>query len=182
MFTGGLPVADMAHRTLLRDLLVSFLVAFGFVAVVMIFVLRSVLAGLLAMLPNIFPTAVTFGLMGWIAHPIDVGTVMTASVALGIAVDDSLHLLIWFRREARGEVTRGEAVWLSFLHCGRAMVQTTLICGLGLLVFALSDFVPTQRFAWMMLVLLCGALVGDLLLLPALLISRAGRLFMAGPC
>jgi hypothetical protein len=54
-------------------------------------------------------------------------------------------------------------------------MQATFICGLGLLVYALSDFVPTRQFAWMMLLLLGAALVGDLILLPALLLGPAGR-------
>ncbi|MCA9070829.1 MAG: hypothetical protein KDA84_17990, partial [Planctomycetaceae bacterium] len=53
----------------------------------------------------------------------------------------------------------------------------SIICGLGLLTFGLSDFVPTARFAWMMLAFLMLALIGDLLLLPALLISPLGRCF-----
>lgn len=57
------------------------------------------------------------------------------------------------------------------------MVQTSITCGLGLLMFALSDFVPTARFAWMMLAFLMLALIGDLLLLPALLISPFGICF-----
>jgi hypothetical protein len=55
------------------------------------------------------------------------------------------------------------------------MVQSTLICGLGLMVYTLSPFVPTQRFAVMMLTLLLAALVGDLMLLPALLIGPLGN-------
>jgi hypothetical protein len=56
------------------------------------------------------------------------------------------------------------------------MLQTSLICGLGLLVFAASPFMPVARFAWLMFILLMAALVGDLLALPALLASPAGRL------
>lgn len=55
------------------------------------------------------------------------------------------------------------------------MIQTTLICGAGLAVFALSNFVPTARFAWMMVALLGAALLGDLILLPALLLSTFKR-------
>jgi hypothetical protein len=57
------------------------------------------------------------------------------------------------------------------------MLQTTLICGLGLLVFALSDFVPASRFAYLMFILLWAALAGDLILLPAVLAGPVGRIF-----
>ena len=103
---------------------------------------------------------------------------MTASVALGIAVDGTLHFLNWFRRELDAGHSRQESVALSFRHCARAIAQTTFICGLGLLVYALSDFVPTRRFAFMMFALLVAACVGDLILLPALLVSPLGKLFV----
>ena len=61
------------------------------------------------------------------------------------------------------------------------MVQTSLICGLGMLVYVQSDFVPTRRFAGMLLGLLLAALAGDLILLPALLVGRCGRLFRSKP-
>ena len=103
---------------------------------------------------------------------------MTASVALGIAVDGTLHFLNWFRREINHGCSRQEAVSRSFRHCARAILQTTVICGLGLLVYAFCEFVPTRRFAFMMFALLMAACVGDLLLLPALLVSPLGRLFV----
>ena len=66
---------------------------------------------------------------------------------------------------------------MAFDRCAGAMVQSTVICGLGLLVFALSSFVPTSRFAWMMAAMLGTALIGDLLFLPALLAGPLGRYF-----
>ncbi len=179
--TGGMPLADSAHRALLRDLCISFATALVFVTVVMIVILRSAAAGLAAMIPNVFPVAIVFGVMGWTGRPVDIGTVMTASIALGIAVDGTLHFLTWFRRETAAGLEHHEAVRKCLLHCGNAIVQTTLICGLGLLVFALSDFVPTRQFAWMMLMLLLVALAGDLILLPSLLVGPIGKLFVGKP-
>ena len=62
------------------------------------------------------------------------------------------------------------------------MIQTSVSCGLGLLVFSLSDFVPTSRFAILITILLQLALLGDLILLPALLLSPAGKLFQPPGC
>jgi predicted RND superfamily exporter protein len=149
------------------------------VALAMIFVLGTVRAGIIAMLPNVFPAVVVFGAMGWWDIPVGIGTMMTASVALGIAVDDTLHFLTWFRIETTRGCDRAEAVRLCFGHCARAMIQTTVICGMGMVVFAFSGFVPTGRFAWLMLTLLAATLVGDLVFLPALLNSSAGKLFLS---
>lgn len=170
-YTGIMPLIHTVQQLILQDLTWSFLTAFVLVALVIVIVQRSLWTGLLSMLPNIFPIVVVFGLMGWMDIPLDIGSVMTASVALGIAIDDTLHFLAWFRREKSLNHTSEEAVRSAMKHCGRAMIHTTFICGFGLLIFGLSDFIPTQRFAWMMLALLTTALIGDLLFLPAMLMQ-----------
>ena len=178
IYTGITPLVHVAQQTLLDDLIRSFGVALALVAVVIILVLRNVFAGLVAMLPNLFPAVVLFGGMGWLQIPVDIGTMMTASVALGIAIDGTLHFLIWFRRETSRGVLPRDAVVRTYRHCGTAMWQTAVICGLGLLVFALSEFIPTRRFAWMMLMLLLLAVIADLILLPALLLGPVRRFFV----
>ena len=102
---------------------------------------------------------------------------MTASVAMGVAVDDTIHFLSWFRVHLDEGMSRVEAVIQSYRRVGPAMTQTTIVGGLGLFVFALSTFTPTQRFGTLMLVMLAAALAGDLILLPALLAGPAGRFF-----
>lgn len=179
--TGVVPLSDQVHKILLADLYNSFLTAFLFVALIMALTLRSFWAGVIAMLPNTFPMVLVFGALAWAGVAIDIGAVMTASIALGIAVDDTLHFLTWFGRETRAGASREEAIRKTFRHCGRAMVQSTLIAGLGLLVFCLSGFLPTRRFAWMIMCLLSAALVGDLLFLPALLVGPLGKIFVDRP-
>ena len=129
------------------------------------------------MVPNLAPIALVFGVMGWCGIDIDIGSVLTASVALGIAIDDTLHFLTWYRRGVEKGQTRAAAVLYAYRKCAPAMFHTTLICGLGLLVLAHSSFVPTSRFAVMIFLLLVAALLGDLVLLPAMLASSWGRFF-----
>ena len=69
---------------------------------------------------------------------------------------------------------------MAYERCATAMIETTLIGGLGLGVFALSTFTPTQRFGYLMMFLLAAALVGDLIFLPALLTGPLGKLFTRG--
>jgi uncharacterized membrane protein YdfJ with MMPL/SSD domain len=102
---------------------------------------------------------------------------MCASVALGVAVDDTMHYLTWFREALDRGLDRKEAALAAYERCGTAMSQTTLIGGLGLAVFAFSTFTPTQQFGIMMLVLLFAALFGDLIFLPSLLTGPLGRFF-----
>lgn len=177
LLTGSIPMMYKAQHQVLRDLLQSFLTAFVLISLVLIFVLRSIPAGLVAMVPNVFPPIVVFGAMGWLGWSIEIGSVMTASVALGIAVDDTIHFLTWYRRGMSNGLRRYGAIRFAFEHCSKAMIDTTLICGLGVACFMFSVFMPTVRFSRLLLVLLSVALIGDLLLLPAILAGPLGKLF-----
>ncbi|MCH8042769.1 MAG: MMPL family transporter [Planctomycetes bacterium] len=176
-YTGIIPLIYKAQRQLLDDLVRSFFAAFIAIAVVMIVVLRSFTAGLLAMIPNVFPAIIIFGGMGWLDIQVQIGSVMTASAALGIAVDDTIHFLTWYRRGLRSGQSRHAALGDSLQRCAGAMLLTTLICGAGLAVFGLSSFVPILHFAWLMVTLLLAAIIGDLVLLPAILAGPLGRMF-----
>ncbi len=173
--TGIVPVVFKTQRELLVSLQESLGSAFLLIALVMILHLRGFGAGIVSMIPNLFPIVVVFGLLGWMGWKIDIGTMMTASVALGVAVDDTVHFLSWFRRGLGQGLSRYDATLFAYGRCGRAMVQTTLIAGLGLVVFSFSSFVPTQQFGWLMLTILTAALVGDLVFLPALLVGPLGK-------
>jgi hypothetical protein len=129
------------------------------------------------MIPNLFPAVVVFGGIEWMNIPVQIGSVMTASAALGIAVDDTVHFLTWFRRGLDHGMPRLVALKDAFQRCAGAMAHTTLICASGLLVFAASSFVPILHFSWLMVFLLLSALIGDLLLLPAILAGPLGRCF-----
>ena len=178
-YTGMVPLFHIAQRELLNGLFKSFVLAFLLIAVMMVIWFRNFASGLVSMLPNVFPAAVIFGWMGWTDRIVDIGSMMTASVAMGIAVDDTVHFLTWFRRGIASQMSRTEAVLYSYRRCALAMTQTTLIAGLGLVVFSLSSFQPVSQFGLLMFLLLLAALVGDLLFLPSLLASPAGKLFQA---
>ncbi len=193
IYTGIVPVVYKAQRTLLHSLVNSIVMAFVLIAGVMIVLLNpgrglvgrlrpaaiadGLGAGIVSMIPNLFPVLLVFGLMGHFNLAVDIGTMMTASVAMGVAVDDTIHFLTWFRQFLDEGKSRFDAVIETYRRVGPAMTQTTIVGGLGLFVFALSTFTPTQRFGTLMLVMLATALVGDLILLPALLVGPLGRVF-----
>ena len=177
VFTGSVPLIYVAQEELLASLSRSFGLAILAISLVMMVAMRSVAAGILAMVPNVFPVAIVFGLMGWCQVLLDVGSMMTASVALGIAVDDTLHFLAWFRRRWHESGQRAVALREAYRRSGPPMTQTTLIAGGAMSVFGWSHFQPVSRFALLLTGLLAAALVGDLVLLPALLASPLGRRF-----
>ncbi|QDU93967.1 efflux RND transporter permease subunit [Lignipirellula cremea] len=194
IYTGVVPVVYKAQRTLLISLIDSIGLAFVLIMAVMMVLLRdwgqpfhlwrnslNPAAGLLSMLPNIFPVVMIFGVMGHLGVLVDIGSMMTASVAMGVAVDDTIHFLNWFRMGMSQGLKRKQAIALAYRHCATAMTQTTAIGGLGLAVFGLSTFTPTQRFGVLMFTLLVAALIGDLIMLPALLASPLGKYFAPEP-
>ncbi len=193
IYTGVVPVVYKSQRTLLTSLTKSIGLAFVLIAVVMVVLLNpgqfpgrwfkprnlaiGLAAGAVSMIPNMFPVLIVFGSMGHAGILVGIGTMMTASVAMGVAVDDTIHFLSWFRTYLDQGKSRVEAVIETYRRVGPAMTQTTIVGGLGLFVFALSTFVPTQQFGTLMLIMLATALVGDLIFLPALLAGPLGRCF-----
>ncbi len=179
-YTGIVPLVYKTQRELLASLQTSIGWATVLIGCVMIAVLRSPAGGVVSMIPNVFPVVSVFGTLGWLGIKIDIGIMMTASVALGVAVDDTIHFLTWFRRGIVQGLDRRSATLLAFDRCAVAMTQTTLIAGLGLAVFATSTFTPTQQFGYLMITMLGAALVGDLVMLPAILCGPLGRFFAPG--
>lgn len=177
IYTGLVPLVYKAQRSLLQGLIWGFVSDFVLITIVMMIAVRDLSAGLILALPSIFPAVMIFGLMGWMNIIVDIGTVMAPSVALGVTVDDVVHFMIQYRGGLKAGLSRGEAVMLAYKGCARAMYQSWGVIGLGLSVFALSPFTPTQRFGYMMVTLLTSALIGNLLLLPSLLAGPLGSLF-----
>ena len=186
-YTGLVPLVYKAQHSLLDGLIVGFISDFAIIVLVMILLCRAASAGLVLLLPAAFPAVVVFGGMGWgnaLLQSfgtgnllIDIGTVMAPCVALGVTVDDVVHFMLWFRRGISDGMNRKEATMLAYKGCARAMYQSWGVIGIGLSVFSLSPFGPTQRFGHMMLAMLTVALVGNLVLLPALLAGPLGDIF-----
>ncbi len=177
VYTGLVPVVYKAQREMLNGLAWNFVTDLLTIASVMTLVFWDLSAGLILLIPSVFPMMIVFGIMGWLGIVIDVGTIMTPTVALGVSVDDVVHFLIWYRRGLSEGKTRKESIMLAYEGCARAMYQSWAVLGLGLAVFALSSFVPTQRFGALMFTLLTAALIGNLLMLPAVLASPLAHFF-----
>lgn len=175
--TGAIPVVYKAQRALLESLIESTIWSFLTITPLVMWVTGGFSSGLVAMFPNLLPVVAVFGSMGWLGIPVDIGCMMTASIALGVAVDDTIHFLHWYRHCQETAPDRNSAIEAAFLGCCNPTLQAAVINGLGLSVFLLSSFVPTRQFGLLMLVILsCGA-IAELVLLPAILASPFGRFF-----
>ncbi len=177
VYTGVVPIVYKAQRALLQSLVQSTFWSFITITPLMMFVSRSVRAGIVAMIPNVLPVLVIFGLMGWLNIPIDIGSMMSASIALGVAVDDTIHFLSWFRGDLHELKDRRKAIVACYKRCATPTLQAACISGIGLSVFAFSTFTPTQRFGWLMLTILVAGVVAELIMLPAILAGPLGKVF-----
>lgn len=166
LYSGSSHLFHEAQSTLLADLGRNFGMAFVVITPVMIFCLRSIRLGLMAMIPNVTPALVVFGFAGVLGVRVDIAIAMTACVALGIAVDDTAHFLIRFRDFGGSLDTPLPALEKAFAQCGPAMLQTTMIAGIGMFVFSFSALAAMGRFSLTLVFLLFFAIVGNLVLLP----------------
>ncbi len=177
VYTGVVPIVYKAQRTLLNSLIESTFWSLVTITPLMMFISRSVPCGIIAMLPNVLPIFVIFGAMGWAGISVDIGSMMTASIALGVAVDDTIHYLTWFRWELDSGKSRFDAILGAYKRCATPTFQAAIISGLGLSIFAFSTFVPTQRFGYLMLTILFMGVVAELVFFPALLAGPLGTFF-----
>ena len=149
----------------------GFLFAFGAIAVVLVIVFRSPRIGLIAMVPNLSPVLLTLGAMGWLGILLDYSKVGIAAVAMGIAVDDTIHLVTRYRHEFDRRGDYMEALVAALQDVGRALVITsvTLVCGFLVLTLSILDMTAMQGILLSTTVVV--ALIADFLLMPALILT-----------
>lgn len=168
-------VYEDIQAQLMRDLVLTYVTCVLAVGLIVCVCIRSLFAGVLLMIPNLMPAIVAIGTLSWLGIRLDVGSVLTASIALGVAVDDTMHFTMWYLRQRRSGISLCHSIHRTMQHCAPAMMQTTFVCGFGLLTLSISGFLPTARFGMLMSAMLFIALAGDMVLLPALLANRLGR-------
>jgi predicted RND superfamily exporter protein len=174
-FTGVAPLLEHAQHEIFDGFWESFAMAFGIISIVMIVSLRSLKAGLVAMVPNLTPICIVFGTLGWLDFPVDIGMMMTASIALGIAVDGTFHFLLRYEEHYKEKKDSARASRFALLQTGAPIFEAATIASVGMLALTLSNFAPTARFGYMMTALMLAAVIGDLVLLPALLSFRPSQ-------
>jgi hypothetical protein len=177
IYTGLVPLIYKAQSSMLNGLALNFVGDLLLIGIATMFLLRNVSAGFLLALPCLFPLAIVFGYLGWAGIVVDVGTVMVPAVALGVTVDDGIHFMIWCRHGEERGMSKTDSIMFAYADCARAIYQSWGVIGLGLAAFALSTFQPTQRFGYMMLAMLTVSMIGNLVMLPALMAGPLGSRF-----
>lgn len=137
---------------------------------IMFLLFMSYKVGIIGILPNCFPIVVSFGVMGWAGIPLSLATSLIATIAIGLAVDDTIHYLVGYNREFKKDLDKEAALRETVRHIGRPIIFTTLTISLGFSVLMVSSFKPTAVFGLMMVITMFSALVADLILLPSLML------------
>ena len=162
-------------RTNVNVIIEDFALGLWVAALTIVFVLaaafRSLRLGLLSVIPNAFPLAVAGSVLAGLGLELQVSSVLAFTVCLGIAVDDTIHLVSRYRAERLRGRPPEEAAVRAVTAVGRALVITTLVLVGGWGMLLLSEVPTTQLFGVIGLVGLTAALVGDLILLPAMLVA-----------
>ncbi len=167
--TGSLVLLTGSASDIVAGQVKSLALALGIIFVVMTLMFLSLKIGALAILPNALPIVIFFGVMGWLGIYLNLGTSLIAAIALGIAVDSTIHYMSRLNLELRGETEQQAAIDRTLRTVGVPIVHTSLALALGFLVFAFSSFVPIQSFGVLSGVAMAASLGTNLVLLPALL-------------
>jgi hypothetical protein len=130
----------------------------------------SVKVGGISILPNLLPVVVNFGLMGWFGIELSMVTSLIASIAIGLAVDDTIHYLVRYNRKFKDLLDKRRSLEQALRHVGRPMIFTTLTICTGFSILAFSSFQPTAALGIMLVIIMIAALAGDILLLPSLML------------
>ncbi|MCW8090292.1 MMPL family transporter [Alteromonas sp. ASW11-130] len=140
---------------------------------VLLAIFRSLKIALIALVPNILTTLGILGVIGWVGIPLDIMTITIAAIAMGIAVDDTIHFLhAYLQGKKRADAAHLQAQNASdnaFGHTGLAIVFTTTIIAIGFSLFGFSNFLPSVYFGLLTATAMLMALITDVTLLPALL-------------
>ncbi|MFO7601170.1 MAG: efflux RND transporter permease subunit [Candidatus Desulfacyla sp.] len=137
---------------------------------IMFILFMSYKVGVIALLPNCFPIIVTFGVMGWFGIPLSMATSLIAGIAIGLAVDDTIHYLVNYNREFKKDLNKRTSLVKTIRHTGRPIIFTTITISLGFSVLMFSSFKPTSMFGLLMMITMFSALVADVVLLPSLML------------
>jgi predicted RND superfamily exporter protein len=166
---------DMAvlYNNMLQSLYRSQILTLGmvFMAILGMFVIlfRNLYLAFLATIPNIFSALTILGLMGWSDIPLDMMTITIAAITIGIGVDDTIHYIHRFRHEFAINPHYRQTVLRCHGSIGRAIYYTSITITVGFSILTLSNFMPTVYFGLLTGIAMILALIGDLILLPLLL-------------
>ena len=173
--TGDLAVVAHQASELISDQITSMFLAAAIITVLMMLQMGSPLLGVICLLPNIPPVAAVFGIMGWFGISLDSVTVFAATVAIGLAVDNTIHYLTQLKREIRLNPDQGmeECVRSAYRLTAKQIASWSIVTMFGFLALAVSPFRPVVFFGILGCSSILLGLYGDLIFMQSLILSSA---------
>jgi len=173
--TGMIPLLINTFAGSVHSSVTSYTIAFIAITFMMMLILGSVRIGLLSMIPNLTPIILGLLIMSLANIPLDMFTLLIGSIAIGLAVDDTIHFMHNFRRYYLESGDSSKAIEQTFYTTGKAMVITTIVLSLGFYAYMMANMISVQNFGLLTGSVIILALLSDLLLAPALMIVVAKR-------
>jgi len=170
--TGSLVLVNRTAESIVRGQLDGLGLALVSIFIVMSLMFLSMRIGLLAVIPNVVPIVIFFGILGWCGIYLNLGTSLIAATSLGLAIDSTIHYMARLNRELKGETDQSAAIRRALRGVGAPILYATSALMLGFLAFALSSFVPIRDFGLLSSLTLGTSLLTNLALLPALLATQ----------
>jgi predicted RND superfamily exporter protein len=167
--TGTPVVASYKVREMIEDLASSLMLAGLIIFVTMAIAFRSALLGFVSVLPNIFPLALTAATLVWLGMPLQMASVIVFNIGIGMAVDNTIHLITRFQRELPIDRDVTAALYRTGMAVGKAVLSTTVVLLAGFGSVGISEIPVTRLFSMLACMMLASALIGDLIFLPAML-------------
>jgi predicted RND superfamily exporter protein len=167
--TGTTFLIDKSHELLSKNLLKGLFIAILIIGIILALYFKSFKLLILSLIPNIIPLLVVAGVLGWTGISLKMSTSIIFTIAFGIAVDDTIHMMSYYIKN--GIKDTKEALMATFYHAGSAMLITSIVMIAGFSLFLFSDFGATFYLGLFTSLSLLIALIVDLTILPILLFT-----------
>ena len=164
--TGDSVLSLSATDSLVLGQLQSVVLIVAIFVVIVSVLFTDLRVGLLAAVPNLFPILVLFGVMGYAGIPLNIGTAMAAAVAIGIAVDDTLHFMLRYNQSLRAAKDQQRAMRDTLQAEALPVIATSVALIGGFLVFTQSAFAPVAQFGGLVALVIATALLADFVVTP----------------
>lgn len=163
-------VAHLSERNI-HGMLRGTITAMLLISIILIVVFKSIRMGIVSLIPNFVPAAMSFGLWGYLVGSVSMAASVVTAIAFGIVVDDTIHFLSKYLRYRRAGHLPADSIRATFRTVGHALWTTTTVLAAGFLVFAASGFEISWALGYLVSMTLIFALIADFLLLPPLLLA-----------
>ncbi len=168
--TGMVAIYSRVFTSAIISMGKSYIYALIIITILMVLLIGRVKIGLLSMIPNITPILIMVGIMGWLHLPMDMFCMMVGSIAIGLAVDDTIHFMHNFRRYFEQSNDPEQAIIETLNTAGKAMLVTTCVLSIGFFAFMISEMKNLTNFGFLTGITIVTALLSDFFIAPSLMI------------